>query len=275
MMQQTRRRRLAVAAVLGGVLVGSAPMLSAPAFAAQPSTAAASSAPASAHSAVNRDSIADTVMRDIEVDYANAHWNWTAWNDSTPVAFGSGQDNYQCAEFVARSLAAAGLIPGLGPNDPQSDYFTYHAPNGEVYDLLLISPLPQYHNLSDYLADSGIGKDIGDQPQLAKPGDIVVTYAGLNGEASHTGLIVTPQTATSEPLVDAHNNARLDYGYHYYAPSHVVQLVPNALVEVWTWAAEEELIHGPQTQPTAPTTTVPQNRLFATPGYSDPAGPQV
>jgi hypothetical protein len=218
-------------------------------------------------------------MRDAEVRYANAHWNWTAWNDSTPVAFGADQPNYQCAEFVARSLAAAGLIPGLSPDAPQNDYFTYHAPNGEVYDLLLISDLPQYHNLADYLHDSGIGVDLGDHPELAQPGDVVVTYAGPGGTKSHTGLVVTAQTATSEPLVDGHNHARDSYGYHYFAPSHLVQLVPNALAEVWTWALEQELLHGPLQPAPAPsgsgsgTTQAP--RLGTAPLFGDPAGPQV
>jgi hypothetical protein len=69
--------------------------------------------------------------------------------------------------------------------------------------------------------------------------------------------------------VDAHNNARLDYGYHYYAPSHLVRLVPNALLEVWAWTAEQRLLHP---IPTAPTTPGQQSRL-ALP--TDPAGPQV
>jgi hypothetical protein len=93
--------------------------------------------------------------------------------------------------------------------------------------------------------------------------------------------VATAQTATSEPLVDAHHNARLDFGYHYYAPSHLVQLVPNALVEVWTWTAEQELLHGPfvpaptsgTPSTTAPTTQAP--RLNVQPPLGDPAGPQV
>ena len=32
---------------------------------------------------------------------------------------GSWQDNYECAEFVSRSLAAGGYIPNLGPTDAQ------------------------------------------------------------------------------------------------------------------------------------------------------------
>ncbi|MEV7187782.1 hypothetical protein [Kitasatospora sp. NPDC093102] len=168
-------------------------------------------------------------LRAREVAYAESHWNWTAWNDRTPVAFGSSQPDFQCAEFVARALAAAGLVPGLGPNDPQDAYYHYTAPNGTTYDLLLISDLPQYHNLYDYLKDSGLGKDVGNRPSLARPGDVVVTYAGPGGAKSHVGLVATAQRGTAEPTVDAHNNARLHYGYHYYAPSHLVRIDPTGL----------------------------------------------
>ncbi|MEY9871569.1 hypothetical protein ABH931_001042 [Streptacidiphilus sp. MAP12-33] len=270
-MSHTIGRRLGVTAFVAALALGAAPVLAAPAFAATAKAPKASKV----HSAAQDPSPVDTLMRDAEVRYADAHWNWTAWNDSTPVAFGADQPNYQCAEFVARSLAAAGLIPGLSPDAPQNDYFTYHAPNGEVYDLLLISDLPQYHNLADYLHDSGIGVDLGDHPELAQPGDVVVTYAGPDGTKSHTGLVVTAQTPTSEPLVDGHNHARIDYGYHYFAPSHLVQLVPNALAEVWTWTLEQELLHGPW-QPT-PTPSGPGNTAphLAPRLMGDPAGPQV
>ncbi|WP_370150323.1 hypothetical protein [Streptacidiphilus sp. EB129] len=122
--------------------------------------------------------------------------------------------------------------------------------------------------------DSGLGTDVGDHPEQALPGDIVVTYAGPGGTKSHTGLVDTAATATTEPTVDAHNNARLQYGYHYYAPSHLVRLVPNALEEVWAWAAEQELVHGTPTQP-APTAPTGPQKLLRSPVMSDPAGPQV
>ncbi|QMU69683.1 amidase domain-containing protein [Streptacidiphilus sp. P02-A3a] len=263
------RRRLASTAIVAGLVCAAAPALSAPAFADQPAAASATARTDAGPSLPDTD----IVTRAIEVQYADAHWNWTAWNDSTPVTFGSAQPNYQCAEFVARSLAAAGLVPGLGPNDPQSDYFDYTAPNGKVYDLLLISDLPQYNNLYAYLMDSGIGEDVGDQPGEAQPGDIVVTYLGPNGTLSHTGLVAQAATGTGEATVDAHNNARLDYGYHYYAPSHLVRLVPNALLEVWGWAATQELLH-PKAQQQPPTSPTPQ-QLFRGPGLGDPAGPQV
>lgn len=70
-----------------------------------------------------------------------------------------------------------GLVPGLRADDPQDSYFHYTAPSGTTYDLLLISDLPPYHTLYDYLMDSRLGSDVGDQPAGARPGDVVVTYA--------------------------------------------------------------------------------------------------
>jgi len=268
------RRRLASTVIVAGLVCAAAPALSAPAFAAQPTKAGTFATVADQPGPVDTDA----AVRALEVQFANTHWSWTAWNDSTPVTDGSSQPNYQCAEFVARALAAAGLIPGLSPDAPQNDYFNYTAPNGKVYDLLLISDLPQYNNLYAYLMDSGIGEDVGDQPGEAQPGDIVVTYLGPNNTPSHTGLVAQAPTATSEATVDAHNNARLDYGYHFYAPSHLVKLVPNALLEVWTWTAEEELLHPtevvtPSASPSAPSG---QSKLFKLPAAPvDPAGPQV
>jgi hypothetical protein len=238
----------------------------------------ASAASVSASSSVTPADDGNALTRALEVQFAETHWDWTAWNDSTPVAFGSGQEEYQCAEFVARSLAAAGLIPGLGPDAPQNDYFDYTAPNGKTYDLLLITPLPQYNTIYDFLMDSGLATDVGDIPADAQPGDMVVTYLGVNGEASHMGLIDTAATATSEPTVDAHNNARLQYGYHFYEPAHLVKLVPYAFVEVWAWAAIQWAQRG--VAPVAPGVTAPSvsanaNARSAAVPFSDPSGPQV
>lgn len=267
-------RRLAAACVVLG-LTGAAVISAVPANAAQVPAGASASTSSSASLSPLGDG--NALTRAIEVAYADTHWSWTAWNDPTPVAFGDGQPNYQCAEFVARSMAAAGLIPGLGPNDPQNDYFEYTAPNGKTYDLLLITPLPQYNTIYDYLMDSGLAKDVGDDPADAQPGDMVVTYLGYDGEASHMGLIATAQTATSEPTVDAHNNARYRYGYHFYEPAHVVKLVPNAFLEVWTWAASQWALRG--VAPLAPGATASQsqspNQRSAFAPFGDPSGAQV
>ncbi|MFE0461606.1 hypothetical protein ACFW1A_20380 [Kitasatospora sp. NPDC058965] len=252
-MRHAVRRRLAGAALALALAAG-------PALAAAP--AHADPVP------VGIPTIGD-VLRGVEVDWAEGHWNWTAWNDATPVAFGADQDAYQCAEYVARALAAAGLVPGLGPDDPQDAYFHYTAPNGVTYDLLLISDLPQYHNLYDYLMDSHLGQDIGDHPDQARPGDVVVTYAGPGGTKSHTGLVVTPQDGAAEPTVDAHNRARTHYGYHYYAPSHLVRINPLGLLDGFLGQVPTAPAAPAAPQPKAPrsavTVQVPQ----------DVAGPQV
>ncbi|WP_424712098.1 hypothetical protein [Kitasatospora acidiphila] len=199
--------------------------MAAPVSAAAPGAAAA---PASAAAPVSA-AVQAGLLRAVEVEWAEQHWADTAWNDPTPVAFGADQPKYQCAEYVARALAAAGLVPGLRADDPQDSYFHYTAPSGTTYDLLLISDLPPYHTLYDYLMDSRLGSDVGDQPVGARPGDVVVTYAGPGGTRSHTGLVVTAQDGSAEPTVDAHNRARQHYGYHYYAPSHLVRIDPLAL----------------------------------------------
>jgi len=242
------RRRLASSAIVAGLVLAGTPALCGPAAAARPVPVRSGRA---------QPSDTDPGTRALEVRFANAHWNWTAWNDSTPAAPGSAQPNYQCAEFVARALAAAALVPGLTADTPQSDYGNYTAPNGKVYDLLLISSLPQHNNLYAYLMDSGLGQDVGDQAGQAQPGDIVVTHLGAGSTPSHTGLVAQAGTATSEATVDAHNNARLDYGYHYYAPSHLVRLVPNALLEVWSWATAQRGRQRPTPPPPAPRTITP------------------
>ena len=265
--------------VVAGLLCGSATALAVPALAASPSgkhTVAFKGVGTSGQgTALLGGSWLDQITRDEEVAFAESHWNWTAWNDPTPVADGSDQDQYQCAEFVARSMAAAGLIPGLSPDAPQNDYFNYTAPNGKVYDLLLISVLPQYNNIYDYLMDSGVGIDVGDDAAAAQPGDFVVTYLGPNNTSSHMGLVATAPTATDEATVDAHNHARYHYGYHYYAPSHLVELAPNALLKVIAWAAKYNFkgsVTAPHTAPAAPRGS---HTLVGVGSLADPAGPQV
>ena len=281
-MTHIHRRRLAACAIVAGLLCGSASALATPALAATASANSAKNsslkgaAASSQTTAFTTGGWLDKITRGKEVAFAESHWSWTAWNDSTPVADGADQPNYQCAEFVARAMAAAGLIPGLSPNAPQSDYFNYTAPNGKVYDLLLISVLPQYHNIYDYLMDSGLGIDVGDNPAAAQPGDFVVTYLGPNNTPSHMGLIATAPTASAEATVDAHNHARYRYGYHFYAPSHLVELAPNALLKVTAWAAQYD-IKSPVTPPqhTVPTAPLGSHNLVGVGRFADPAGPQV
>jgi len=75
--------------------------------------------------------------------YADEHWNCADIHCKTRVSAGSAQPKFQCAEFVARSLAAGGYIPGLGPNDSQSAYAA-HKHGGKVCSLFpppLFSPV--------------------------------------------------------------------------------------------------------------------------------------
>jgi hypothetical protein len=266
--KHTYRRRLTASAIAVGFVCAGTPALAATAHTVQ------------RPGGLGGMSWFDQLTRQQEVAFADAHWNWTAYNDPTPVAFGTGQEQYQCAEFVARAMAAAGLIPGLSPDAPQEDYFDYTAPNGKTYDLLLISVLPQYNNIYDYLMDSGVWTDAGDDEPDAQPGDIVVTYLGPNGTSSHMGLVVTAPTATSEALVDAHNNARYDYGYHNYAPSHLVEMAPDAAIRVKLWAATYHFKYrapaaGASPKLAAPKSAVKQNVLVGTGRLANPVGPQI
>ncbi len=154
------------------------------------------------------------------VAFADANWNCSTAACTHRVAAGSAQPDYQCAEFVSRSLAAEGLIPGLTSHSAQSAYGNYHARNGRTYDLLWVGwANGAYTNgtpgLYQYLIQNGVGKDIGNRPSEAAPGDVTIYFEGQG----HTGVLV--QTG-SDPLVDAHNNAR----YHiYYTEGYSLTIV--------------------------------------------------
>jgi hypothetical protein len=66
------------------------------------------------------------------VAYADSHWNCATAACTSRVPAGSGQNSFQYAEFVARSLAAEGKVPGLTSNSSQSAYGSYHARNGQT-----------------------------------------------------------------------------------------------------------------------------------------------
>jgi hypothetical protein len=225
------------------------------------------------------------LLRAAEVGWAERHWADTAWNDATPVAAGADQPDYECAEFVARALAAAGLVPGLHADDPQDAYYHYTAPSGIGYDLLLISDVPPYRTLYDYLMDSRLGTDVGDRPAQARPGDVVVSYAGEGGAKSHTGLVVTGAGRTTEPALDAHNRARSHLGYHYFEPAHLLRIEPLALVYGPASPAPQSTAGSAPvspvrptpvgTTPVGPTMVGPTAQPTAGPPPSDPAGPQV
>jgi len=139
--------------------------------------------------------------------FAEQQWNCADPQCSQTVPEGSAQPGYQCAEFVSRTLAAAGHI-NLDPLAAQSAYGSYQW-NGQTYDLLWVSsqqggPL----GLEDFL------KVIGWQNVGADPGSVVDCSAlmvnGAEGAYSHTCVGVGPD------VVDAHNMARHQKSGSFY-----------------------------------------------------------
>jgi hypothetical protein len=155
-----------------------------------------------------------TFAANAAVQYADSHWNCTTAACTSKVPAGSAQPNFQCAEFVSRSLAAEGLIPGLTPNSPQSAYGSYKAKNGKTYDLLWVgasaSGFTSLAGLYQYVTQNGVGTDIGKNISKAVPGDVAIYFVN----DGHTAIFV--QTG-SDPLVDAHNNARYHVPNEYSA----------------------------------------------------------
>jgi hypothetical protein len=146
------------------------------------------------------------------VTFADANWNCATAACTSRVSAGSAQPSYQCAEFVSRSLAAEGRIPGLTSHSSQAAYGSYHARNGKVYDLLWVGVDASGYNdegilgLYQFLTQNGVGTNIGNNPSRAVPGDVTFHFEGQG----HTGLLV--QTG-SNPLADFHNNARFHVPY--------------------------------------------------------------
>lgn len=103
------------------------------------------------------------------IQYADSHWNCKDASCTSTVSSGEAQPNFECAEFVARSLAAEGLIPGLSPSSSQSAYGSYTALNGLAYDLNLIPPTSGYRTLYNYLIDTGLGTDVSSNLNQAAP----------------------------------------------------------------------------------------------------------
>jgi len=141
--------------------------------------------------------------------FADANYLCSTAACSSKVSSGSPQPNYQCAEFVARTLASTGKISGLTAGSPQSAYGAYTF-NGKVYDLLWTShrtggPL----GLEDYLLAAGwhSGGAVKDCS--------VVFVNGSGGAWGHVAVGV------GSNLLDAHNNARLHVGTSYYTVNAV------------------------------------------------------
>jgi len=143
------------------------------------------------------------------VDFANNNWNCAQAACTSKVTSGTFQPNYECAEFVARSLAAGGYIPNLTPGAAQSAYGSYKY-QGTTYDLLWVSskqgpPL----GLSDFLTKIG-WRNVGTSSSNIGVGSVVVCH-GSNGAWGHVVVGV------GSNLVDAHNSARYHVSGTYYS----------------------------------------------------------
>jgi hypothetical protein len=142
------------------------------------------------------------------IQFADTNWNCAQAACTSKVSAGSGQSNYQCAEFVSRCLSAAGYIPNLTPGASQSAYLNYQY-QGVTYDLLWVSSKQgPPKGLEDFLIVLG-WKNVGTNPSLIVPGSAVMCV-GAEGAYSHVAVGI------GKNMVDAHNNARFHEPGSFY-----------------------------------------------------------
>jgi hypothetical protein len=146
--------------------------------------------------------------------FADRYWNCADVACTQTVAAGSSQSNYECAEFVARALAAGGYLSGLSGLEAQSKYDPY-VYGGKNYDLLWVSSL-QGGPLG--LRELLLAKGWSGSATSAIVAHSAVMAAGSGGSYGHVAVGVGAN------LCDAHNNAR----YHtsscssYYTVNQVL-----------------------------------------------------
>jgi len=161
--------------------------------------------------------------------FADAQWNCADIACNRKVCTGCGQPAYECAEFVARTLASGGLIP-LSPVAPQSYYGNFKA-NGRTYDLLWVSSKNGgIVGLDDYLGDSGWNSCGASSSCVAECSALMVV--GADGAYSHA------VAGVGSELCDAHNVARYHVPPSFYSidnvwnpPSNVYQIVARQRAE--------------------------------------------
>jgi hypothetical protein len=168
------------------------------------------------------------------IKYADGHWNWNWYSshDHDTVMAGTSQPGFECAEFVARALSTQGIFPGLDPDFPQNQS------NGESYGTyrgyhLWNVGVPGIKGLYDYLIDKGYGKDIGNNPANARPGDVVFYY-GIGHDTDvryrvHTAILVQTGKAVNGngTLIDSHNLALYHFPYNWWEAVSIVHLSVN------------------------------------------------
>jgi len=133
------------------------------------------------------------------VKYANDHWACKEATCYTKVPHPGAptaadeptewQTDYQCAEFVARSLAAGGFMGGLTSGAPQTLYENWHG----HYNLLVTD------DLMNYLKTMGF-TDAGTSSAAVKAGCVVEGDAYDGEYDGHVCIGVGPG------LIDCHNN---------------------------------------------------------------------
>lgn len=153
--------------------------------------------------------------------FADAHWNCVDAACSSRVSAGTFQSNYQCAEFVSRSLAAAGVFPGLTASSSQSAFLNYKYSNGKTYDLLWVSSVQGLPlGLEDLLQVLG-WKSVGTSCSAVQAGYVGIC-TGSDGPHSHTWVGVGAN------LADAHNSARFHVPCTFF-PNNVIYAPPGGV----------------------------------------------
>jgi len=133
------------------------------------------------------------------IRYAQDHWDWAVYNNPTDrVKEFDWQSNFQCAEFVARSIASVNPISDLTA-DTEPSRLGSILYGGKPYNVLSVA------GLYNFLIDTGVGRDVGADKSSATLGSAVVY-----GDFDHV-TIVTSRDLLSDAKVSAHNQAMLDY----------------------------------------------------------------
>ena len=174
------------------------------------------------------------------IQYANKAWNWKFNDGECCVSAGSAQEvpDFQCAEFVSRALSAEGLVPGLTPSSSWDSYGSYghDASTNAPYNLRLVGDLYTY-------LTSNFGKDIGDNPAQASPGDVVFYY-NFAGALQHVALLTVTGSVPggSDTLMDAHNVAEQDDSYADVGDG--VNPFPRTIVHLYVNNADDVYMAG-------------------------------
>jgi len=126
------------------------------------------------------------------VRFAQKEWACGDPQCSYKVLPGQSQDNYECAEFVARSLAAGGFIPHLAPKAPQVDYESYPF-DGQSYALWNTYGL------------NGALKALGFQQRPNSPSSVKAGCAVIGDPGD--GYFAHACVGVGNGMVSCHNNA--------------------------------------------------------------------